>query len=92
MLKKALTDRTEDLTAKMEFEEEFNIHLELHDLTTTHEAYQFLLRRYVEEGHSTEAGTFVDMAKLKERHKRRLSLQPPTIEEQRLISPETEAK
>ena len=92
LLKKALVERTEDITEKEAAEEEFNIHLEVSDLTTTHEAYQFLLRRYVQEGHSSEMGTFLDMEKLKARHKRRSSLQPPTIEMQNLISPETEEK
>ena len=90
LLKKALVERTKDITDKEAAEEEFNIHLEVSDLTTTHEAYQFLLRRYVEEGRSSDNGTFLDMEKLKARHKRRLSLQPPTVEN--LISPETEEK
>ena len=95
MLKQALTERTKELTdreAAAIAAGEFNPYLEMSDLTTTHEAFQFLLRRYVEEGCDSEMGTFVNMEKLRERHKRRLSLQPPTIEMEKLLSPETEEK
>ena len=51
LLEKALIERTEDFHQRTEEEmkAEFNINFTVADLSTIHEAFQFLMKKYVEE-------------------------------------------
>ena len=64
-------DRTKDMNERSveEMEQEFNINFEVADLSTIHEAYQFLIKKYVEDVDKLKNENFVDMEELKKKHK-----------------------
>ena len=76
MLKKHLQERSDDLLegTEQEITEEFNIHLELADRTTIHEAYQFLIKKYIDGKEDIQQEMFVDIEKLKAKRKEKKTI------------------
>ena len=73
MLKKHLSERSDYLmelegNPNAEINEEFNIHLEQADMTTIHEAYQFLVKKYIDGNENSTNEMFLDMEELKAKH------------------------
>jgi len=78
MLKEHLKDRGDAITRRDKYgivddDEEFNIFLEDADMTTVHESYQYLIKKYVENGEEVTNGMFIDPSKLNRRGSRRNS-------------------
>lgn len=69
MLKDALQERFDALVENPDLEkEDFNIHLEITDMTTIHESYQYLVKKYVDGNEDANSEAFMDMEELKRRH------------------------
>jgi hypothetical protein len=69
MLKDALQERFDALVENPDLEkEDFNIHLEITDMTTIHESYQYLVKKYVDGNEDATSEAFMDMEELKKRH------------------------
>ena len=68
-----LMERTKDANERdaAEMEQEFNINYEFADLSTIHEAYQFLIKKYVEDVDQLKNENFLDMEELKKKHQKR---------------------
>ena len=96
MLKIHLQERCDYLIEKYENElldkdvpkdDIFDIDLEIADMTTVHEAYQFLIKKYIDGKESVQSDVFVDIQKLKEKRRQKLMrssaptkiIEPPTI-------------
>lgn len=77
MLKKCLKERSEALLEEFEEEAlkqpEFNIHLEYADMTTIHEAYQFLVKKYIDGNEDVTAEMFIDMEEIKAKHEEKMA-------------------
>ena len=68
MLKEALQERSDNVLHFDIHKEEFNIHLEIADLTTIHEAYQYLVKKYVDGNEDSTPEVFVNIDEIKKRH------------------------
>ena len=64
--------------------ESFDIHLEYADMTTIHEAYHFLMKKYVDGNEDMSSNNFLDMEALKARHERRKSNANLDIQDEKL--------
>ena len=73
LLERSLKARTKDLNERTteEMAEDFNIDLEIADLTTIHEAYQFLVKKYVENAEEYMNENFLTMEEIKANHEKR---------------------
>ena len=70
MLKEKLQERFDALVENgpdME-KEEFDINLEISDMTTIHDYYQYLIKKYVDGHEGIETGDFLNIDELKKRH------------------------
>ena len=70
MLKEKLQERFDALVENgpdME-KEEFDINLEISDMTTIHESYQYLIKKYVDGNEDYEPADFLNLDDLKKRH------------------------
>lgn len=79
LLEKHLMERTKDANERSveEMESEFNINFAVADLSTIHEAYQFLIKKYVEDVDTLKNENFVDMEELKKRHEKKRKSRTP---------------
>ena len=73
LLEKHLIDRTKESNEKTaeEMESEFNINFEATDLATIHEAYQFLVKKYVEDADKFKNENFLTPEELREMHEKK---------------------
>ena len=73
MLEKALMARVKDYRERTveDLEDEFNPHFQVSDLQTIHEAYQYILRKYVQK--ERKEANFLSMEQIRANHERRKS-------------------
>ena len=73
LLEKALISRTKDNAERTveEMEAEFNINFEVADLSTIHEAYQFLFKKYVEDVDNLVNENFLTKEEIRKNHEKK---------------------